>query len=66
MFGDLYIGEQCMNDVELFKCGVGMVFQFYVFYLYFNLYDNMLFGFKFFKVDKSEIKKCVDYVVEIL
>ncbi|WP_256937423.1 ATP-binding cassette domain-containing protein, partial [Vibrio cholerae] len=58
--GDLYIGEQRMNDVEPSKRGVGMVFQSYALYPHLNLYDNMSFGLKLSKANKSEIKKRVD------
>jgi len=64
--GDLYIGEQRMNDVEPSKRGVGMVFQSYALYPHLNLYDNMSFGLKLAKAKKSEIDSRVHHVAEIL
>ncbi|MDR9826661.1 maltose/maltodextrin ABC transporter ATP-binding protein MalK [Vibrio sp. FNV 38] len=64
--GDLYIGDERMNDVEPSKRGVGMVFQSYALYPHLNLYDNMSFGLKLAKADKSEISKRVEHVSEIL
>lgn len=64
--GDLYIGDERMNDVEPSKRGVGMVFQSYALYPHLNLYDNMSFGLKLSKAPKSEIKKRVSSVAEIL
>ncbi len=64
--GDLYIGEQRMNEVEPSKRGVGMVFQSYALYPHLNLYDNMSFGLKLAKADKSEIDKRVEHAAEIL
>lgn len=64
--GDLYIGDQRMNDIEPSKRGVGMVFQSYALYPHLNLYDNMSFGLKLAKADKSEIEKRVSSTAEIL
>jgi len=64
--GDLYIGEERMNDVEPSKRGVGMVFQSYALYPHLNLYDNMSFGLKLAKADKSEVDKRVSHAAEIL
>ncbi|RQW65153.1 maltose/maltodextrin ABC transporter ATP-binding protein MalK [Vibrio viridaestus] len=64
--GDLYIGEQRMNDIEPSKRGVGMVFQSYALYPHLNLYDNMSFGLKLAKADKKEIHKRVTEAAEIL
>src|SRR5690606_25013691 len=44
--GDLYIGEQRMNDIPPAQRGVGMVFQSYALYPHLNLFDNMSFGMK--------------------
>ncbi|MCL4127627.1 UNVERIFIED_CONTAM: hypothetical protein GTU68_039287 [Idotea baltica] len=64
--GDLYMGDKRMNDVEPSKRGVGMVFQSYALYPHLNLFDNMSFGLKLAKADKSEIKKRVDHAADIL
>lgn len=64
--GDLYIGDQRMNDVEPSKRGVGMVFQSYALYPHLNLYDNMSFGLKLAKAKKQEISRRVEHAAEIL
>lgn len=64
--GDLYIGEERMNNVEPSKRGVGMVFQSYALYPHLNLYDNMSFGLKLAKAKKSEIDTRVHHVADIL
>ncbi|MGF1732488.1 maltose/maltodextrin ABC transporter ATP-binding protein MalK [Photobacterium kasasachensis] len=64
--GDLYIGEERMNDVPPSERGVGMVFQSYALYPHLNLFDNMSFGMKLAKADKKEIKKRVDHAADIL
>ncbi|GAM58962.1 maltodextrin transport ATP-binding protein malK [Vibrio ishigakensis] len=64
--GDLYIGEERMNDVEPSKRGVGMVFQSYALYPHLNLYDNMSFGMKLAKADKGETDRRVKHAADIL
>ncbi|WP_117233117.1 maltose/maltodextrin ABC transporter ATP-binding protein MalK [Vibrio maerlii] len=64
--GDLYIGDERMNDVEPAKRGVGMVFQSYALYPHLNLYDNMSFGMKLAKADKAETDRRVEHAAEIL
>lgn len=64
--GDLYIGDERMNDVEPSKRGVGMVFQSYALYPHLNLYDNMSFGLKLAKADKAEVDKRVSHAADIL
>ncbi len=64
--GDLYIGEERMNDVPPSERGVGMVFQSYALYPHLNLFDNMSFGMKLAKADKDLIKKRVDHAADIL
>ncbi|MGR2769204.1 maltose/maltodextrin ABC transporter ATP-binding protein MalK [Photobacterium ganghwense] len=64
--GDLFIGEERMNDVPPSQRGVGMVFQSYALYPHLNLFDNMSFGMKLAKADKAEIKRRVDHAAEIL
>jgi len=64
--GDLFIGEERMNDIPPSERGVGMVFQSYALYPHLNLFDNMSFGMKLAKADKGEIKKRVDHAADIL
>ncbi|PMK00859.1 maltose/maltodextrin ABC transporter ATP-binding protein MalK [Vibrio sp. 10N.261.55.A7] len=64
--GDLYIGNERMNDVEPSKRGVGMVFQSYALYPHLNLFDNMSFGLKLAKADKQEVDKRVEHAADIL
>jgi multiple sugar transport system ATP-binding protein len=64
--GDLYIGEDRMNDIPPSQRGVGMVFQSYALYPHLNLFDNMSFGMKLAKADKAETKKRVDHAADIL
>lgn len=64
--GDLYIGDQRMNDVPPSKRGVGMVFQSYALYPHLDLAENMSFGLKLANAPKDEISKRVNNAAEIL
>ncbi|QUJ69240.1 maltose/maltodextrin ABC transporter ATP-binding protein MalK (plasmid) [Photobacterium sp. GJ3] len=64
--GDLYIGEQRMNDIPPAQRGVGMVFQSYALYPHLNLFDNMSFGMKLARADKEETRKRVAHAADIL
>ena len=64
--GELYIDSKLMNHIEPSKRGVGMVFQSYALYPHLNLYENMSFGLKLSKADKSEIDKRVEHAADVL
>lgn len=64
--GEIYIGDKLVNDVLLKDRDIVMVFQNYVLYFYMIVFENMVFGFKFRKFLKDEIKRCVYEVVKIL
>lgn len=64
--GDLYIGDQRMNDVAPKDRDIAMVFQNYALYPHMNVYDNMAFGLKLRKFKKDEIKKRVNEAAIIL
>ncbi|HEX6817948.1 MAG TPA: sn-glycerol-3-phosphate ABC transporter ATP-binding protein UgpC [Ktedonobacterales bacterium] len=57
--GDLYIGEQRVNDVAPKDRDIAMVFQNYALYPHMSVYDNMAFALKLRDVSKSEIDKRV-------
>ena len=64
--GELYIGEELMNDVEPKDRNIAMVFQSYALYPHMTVYDNMAFSLKLKKVDKAEIDRRVREAAEIL
>ncbi|MDH2925109.1 maltooligosaccharide ABC transporter ATP-binding protein [Nicoletella semolina] len=64
--GDLYIGDQRMNDIVPAKRNVGMVFQSYALYPHLNVAENMSFGLKLAGKSKTEIHQRVNQVAEIL
>jgi multiple sugar transport system ATP-binding protein len=53
--GDLFIGNERVNDLVPAKRGIAMVFQSYALYPHMNVYDNMAFGLELAKFSKEEI-----------
>ncbi|WMJ80821.1 sn-glycerol-3-phosphate ABC transporter ATP-binding protein UgpC [Clostridium sp. MB40-C1] len=64
--GELYIGENLVNDVAPKDRDIAMVFQNYALYPHMTVYDNMAFGLKLRKMSKDEIKKKVTEAAKIL
>ena len=64
--GELYIGDQLMNDVVPKDRDIAMVFQNYALYPHMTVFENMAFGLKLRKVPKDEIKRKVTEAAQIL
>ncbi|PRO64653.1 ABC transporter ATP-binding protein [Alkalicoccus urumqiensis] len=64
--GDLYIGEDRVNDVAPKDRDIAMVFQNYALYPHMNVYENMAFGLKLRKFPKDEIEERVQNAAKIL
>ena len=64
--GELYIGDNLMNEVAPKDRDIAMVFQNYALYPHMTVYDNMAFGLKLRKTPKDEIKRRVEEAAGIL
>ena len=64
--GELYIGGKLMNEVQPMDRGISMVFQNYALYPHMNVEKNIGYGLKNMKVPPAEIKKKVDWAIDIL
>ena len=64
--GDVYIGEQRVNDVDPSRRGVAMVFQSYALYPHMTIAENMGYGLKVNGVPKEEIRHQVEMVAKTL
>ena len=64
--GELYIDGELMNDVPPKDRNIAMVFQNYALYPHMTVYDNMAFGLRIKKVEKSEIDRRVHEAARIL
>ena len=64
--GELYIDGERMNEVAPRDRGISMVFQNYALYPHMTVEKNISYGLKNMKVPKDEIKKKVDWAIDIL
>src|SRR5258707_9349680 len=64
--GNIMIDEKVVNDLAPMDRDIAMVFQNYALYPHMSVYDNMAFGLKMRKFEKSEIAKRVQDAAEIL
>ena len=64
--GDVYIGDQLVNDVPPKDRNIAMVFQNYALYPHMTVYDNMAFGLRLRKYPKPEIEARVKEAAAIL
>src|SRR3954464_6820812 len=64
--GRILIDDRVVNDLAPMDRDIAMVFQNYALYPHMSVYDNMAFGLKMRKFDKSEIRKRVNEAAEIL
>jgi len=64
--GEMYIGTTLVNDVQPKDRDIAMVFQNYALYPHMTVYDNMAFGLKLRKMDKSEIDRRVKEAAQVL
>jgi len=64
--GELYIGDELVNNVAPKDRDIAMVFQNYALYPHMTVYDNMAFGLKLRKYSKEDIDKRVQEAAEIL
>jgi len=64
--GEIYIGDQLVNDLPPKDRDVAMVFQSYALYPHMTVYDNLAFPLKIRKYPRNEIDKKVREVAELL
>jgi multiple sugar transport system ATP-binding protein len=64
--GQIYIGDQLVNQLAPKDRDVAMVFQNYALYPHMNVYENIAFPLKMRKVSKQEIKDKVGNIAQLL
>lgn len=64
--GELYIDGKKMNDTAPRDRGIAMVFQNYALYPHMTVEKNISYGLKNMKVPAAEIKKKVDWAIDML
>src|ERR1700732_4753954 len=63
--GEIYIGDQLVNDVPPKDRDIAMVFQNYALYPHMTVFENMSFGLRLKKFPKAEIKQRVERTARI-
>ena len=64
--GEIYIGDQLINNVAPKDRDIAMVFQSYALYPHMSVYENMAFGLKLRKMPKEDIDRRVKEAAAIL
>ena len=64
--GEMYLDNQCINDVEPKNRNIAMVFQNYALYPHMTVFQNMAFGLKMRKVSQILIEERVQKAAKIL
>ncbi|WP_042143654.1 ABC transporter ATP-binding protein [Paucisalibacillus sp. EB02] len=64
--GDLYFGDKHMNNVPAHKRNIGMVFQNYAIFPHLTVFENVAYGLKARKINKTEIKVRVTEALDMV
>ena len=64
--GNIYIGENLVNDVPPKDRDIAMVFQSYALYPHMSVYDNLSFGLRLRGTARKEIERRVQEAAEML
>lgn len=64
--GNIYFDDTAIQDIPIYKRDVGMVFQNYALFPHMTVFDNVAFGLKMRKTEKSEIEKLVKEALELV
>ncbi|MBT3683141.1 MAG: sn-glycerol-3-phosphate ABC transporter ATP-binding protein UgpC [Candidatus Marinimicrobia bacterium] len=64
--GEVFIGNDIVNEIPAKKRNIAMVFQNYALYPHMNVYQNLAFGLKLRKFPKPEIEKIISETAAIL
>ncbi|MBX3619175.1 MAG: sn-glycerol-3-phosphate ABC transporter ATP-binding protein UgpC [Rhizobacter sp.] len=64
--GELFIGEQRVNDLPPAKRGIAMVFQTYALYPHMTVAENMAFGLRLSGTPKAAMHAAVEHAAKIL
>jgi len=64
--GDIYVGDQQVNDVPAWDRNIAMVFQSYALYPHMTVFRNLAFPLEARKTPKTEIKERVERTAQIL
>ena len=64
--GEIYLGDQAINELTPNKRDTAMVFQSYALLPHYNIFDNVAYGLKLRKMPKDVIKEKVTKILELV
>ena len=64
--GEIYLGDEPINELTPNKRDTAMVFQSYALLPHYNVFDNVAYGLKLRKVPKEEIRERVTRILELV
>ena len=64
--GEIYLGNEAINELTPNKRDTAMVFQSYVLFPHYNVFDNVAYGLKLRKMDKDVIRKKVMDILDLV
>ena len=64
--GEIWLGDQAINELTPNKRDTAMVFQSYALFPHMNVYDNVAYGLKLRKVPKDEIRRRVMDILKLV
>ena len=64
--GEIYLGDEAINELTPNKRDTAMVFQSYALFPHYNVFDNVAYGLKLRKMDKDVIKEKVMNILDLV
>ena len=64
--GEIYLGDEAINELAPNKRDTAMVFQSYALFPHYNVFDNVAYGLKLRKLPKDEIQRKVMEMLELV
>lgn len=64
--GEIYIGDERVNDLKVNQRNIGMVFQSYALFPHMTVWDNIAYGLEQRKLSKEEIQSKVEAIIKLV
>ena len=64
--GEIFFGNELVNSIPPFKRNTGMVFQNYALWPHMNVFDNIAYGLKVRKIERSKLKNKVKAILDLV
>ncbi|MBQ9010428.1 MAG: ABC transporter ATP-binding protein, partial [Clostridia bacterium] len=64
--GEIYLGNEAINELTPNKRDTAMVFQSYALFPHMNVFENVAYGLKLRKIDSSEIQQRVSNILKLV